>query len=324
MIELKIDDIKFDEKGLVPVIVQDWNTGKILMQAYANREAVELTVKTGLAHFYSRSRKELWLKGETSGNYQKVRKILIDCDGDSLIYVAEPKGPACHTGNYSCFYRSLEGYKMVEDIIEEIKGYYENSKLIEKSWVRDESEKIYKYILNPITENVPPPSARVMSFLADTIDNITRDDFDKVLVPESFGLPIATLIAERKGKPMAIVRKRNLGDEPLSKVDYASGYEKGTYYIYGISEGESVLLIDDAISTGGTLEAIIGELQKFKVEVVDIAVSMSKETYGGRNLIFNRFGYIVKAPVLLYVDKNVTRAEVHLDGGVKKFLENIK
>ncbi|MDP8012853.1 MAG: phosphoribosyl-AMP cyclohydrolase, partial [Nanoarchaeota archaeon] len=278
MIELKINDIKFDEKGLVPVIVQDWNTGKILMQAYANKEAVELTIKTGLAHFYSRSRKELWLKGETSGNYQKVRKILIDCDGDSLIYVAEPKGPACHTGNYSCFYRSLEGYKMVEDIIEEIKGYYENSKLIEKNWVRDESEKVYKYILNPITENVPPPSTRVMSFLADTIDSVTRDDFDKVLVPESFGLPIATLVAERKGKPMSIVRKRNLGDEPLSRVDYASGYEKGTYYIYGISEGESVLLIDDAISTGGTVEAIISELQKFKVDVVDVAVSMSKET----------------------------------------------
>ncbi len=123
---------------------------------------------------------------------------------------------------------------------------------------------------------------------------------------------------------MAIVRKRNLGDKPLSRADYASGYEKGTYYIYGISEGESVLLIDDAISTGGTMEAIISELQKFRVDIVDVAVSMSKETYGGRNLIFKKFGYIIKAPVLLYLDSNTIKAEVHLDGGVKKFLENIR
>ena len=324
MIELKIEDIKFDENGLVPVIVQDWNTGKILMQAYANREAVELTIKTGLAHFYSRSRKKLWLKGETSGNVQKVRKILIDCDGDSLIYKAEPAGPACHTGNYSCFYRSLERYSKFDDIAQEIKDYFEKASLINKKWVRDQSKNSYSYVLNPITENVPPPSPRVMSFLADVMDGITRDDFDKVLVPESFGLPIATLVAERKGKPLAIIRKRNLGAEPLSTADYASGYEKGTYYIYGVNEGESVLLIDDAISTGGTMEAVIKELQKFSVDVVDIAVSMSKETYGGRKLIFEEFGYIVKAPVLVYVEESSVKAEVHPDGGVKKFLESIK
>ncbi len=324
MIELKVDDIKFDEKGLVPVIVQDWNTGKILMQAYANREAIELTIKTGLAHFYSRSRKKLWLKGETSGNVQKVRKILIDCDGDSLIYQAEPAGPACHTGNYSCFYRSLEGYKKFEDIIQEIKTYFENAELIDKKWVRDQNKEIYRFVLNPITENVPPPSPRVMSFIADVIDSVTRDDFDKVLVPESFGLPIATLVAERKGKPMAIIRKRNLGGEPLGYAEYASGYEKGTYYVYGVTEGERVLLVDDAVSTGGTMEAIISLLQRFNVDIADIAVSMSKETYGGRKLIFENFGYIVKAPVLVYVEESRARAEVHLDGGVKKLLENIK
>ena len=324
MIELKVEDIKFDEKGLVPVIVQDWNTGKILMQAYANREAVELTLKTGLAHFYSRSRKKLWLKGETSGNVQRVRKILIDCDGDSLIYQAEPAGPACHTGNYSCFYRSLEGYRNFDDIAKEIEGYFEKASLINKKWVRDQSKELYRYVLNPITENVPPPSPRVMSFIADVIDSVTRDDFDKVLVPESFGLPIAALVAERKGKPLAVIRKRDLGAEPLATAEYFSGYEKGTYYIYGVNEGESVLLIDDAISTGGTMEAVIRELQSFSVDIADIAVSMSKETYGGRKLIFEQFGYIIKAPVLVYVKESSVRAEVHPDGGVKKFLESIK
>lgn len=321
MIELDLKDVKFDEKGLVPVIAQDWNTNKILMQAYANKEALELTMKTGLAHYYSRSRKKLWLKGETSGNVQIVRKILIDCDGDSVIYLVEPKGPACHTGNYSCFYRSLKGYYNVEEIINEIKDYYMKAKIIRKSWVRDESRSSYNFVLNPITENVPPPSPRVMSFLADLIDRVTRDDFDKVVVPESFGIPIATLVAERKGKPLAIVRKRDLGVDPFGKVEYYSGYEKGFYYIYGVSEGDSVLLIDDAISTGGTIEALLAEFQKMGVDVVDIAVSMSKETYGGRRLIFDKFGYIVKAPVLLYVDGEEVKVEVELDGGVKKLLE---
>ncbi len=94
-------------KGLVPVVVQDLNTKEVLMVAYANREALEKTLKSGYAHYYSRSRKELWMKGKTSGNTQKVKKVLIDCDGDTLIYLVEQKGVACHTGNYTCFYRTL-------------------------------------------------------------------------------------------------------------------------------------------------------------------------------------------------------------------------
>lgn len=101
-------NLKF-ENGLIPVIVQDEKTKDVLMMAYANHEAVRLTQETGFAHYYSRSRKKLWKKGEESGHFQKVRRILTDCDEDCLIYEVEQTGAACHTGYMSCFYRTLEG-----------------------------------------------------------------------------------------------------------------------------------------------------------------------------------------------------------------------
>ncbi|MCS7184915.1 MAG: phosphoribosyl-AMP cyclohydrolase [bacterium] len=96
--------MKFKNK-LIPVVVQDEKTKDILMVAYVNQEAFKKTVKTGLATFYSRSRKKIWTKGEESGNYMKIKKILIDCDMDCLVYVVEPLGPACHSGYNTCFYR---------------------------------------------------------------------------------------------------------------------------------------------------------------------------------------------------------------------------
>ncbi|CAG1066147.1 phosphoribosyl-ATP pyrophosphohydrolase / phosphoribosyl-AMP cyclohydrolase [uncultured bacterium] len=102
-----ISALKFNEKGLVPAIAQDASTGEVLMMAWMNAEAVEKTLSTGKAHYYSRSRNSLWLKGETSGNFQEVREVLYDCDGDTLLVLVEPKGPACHTGERTCFYRSL-------------------------------------------------------------------------------------------------------------------------------------------------------------------------------------------------------------------------
>jgi phosphoribosyl-ATP pyrophosphohydrolase/phosphoribosyl-AMP cyclohydrolase len=101
--------IEFDGNGLVPVIAQDAATWSVLTLAYANREAVERTLASGEAHYYSRSRSELWRKGATSGNTQKVVEVRLDCDGDALLYVVEPHGPACHTGEESCFFTSLAG-----------------------------------------------------------------------------------------------------------------------------------------------------------------------------------------------------------------------
>jgi len=102
-------EIHYDERGLVPVVAQDASTGEVLMLAYASREAVDKTLSSGEAHYYSRSRKEIWRKGETSGNTQKVVEVRLDCDGDALLYRVEPAGPACHTGERSCFFTSLTG-----------------------------------------------------------------------------------------------------------------------------------------------------------------------------------------------------------------------
>jgi len=106
---MKLDELRFDARtGLLPVVVQESGSKDVLMLAYANREAVEKTLATGLAHFWSRSRKKIWMKGEESGNTQQVVEIRVDCDEDALIYLVKPSGPACHTGNNTCFYRKLE------------------------------------------------------------------------------------------------------------------------------------------------------------------------------------------------------------------------
>jgi phosphoribosyl-AMP cyclohydrolase / phosphoribosyl-ATP pyrophosphohydrolase len=97
-------EIAYDERGLVPVVVQDWRTGEVLTLAYANAEAVARTRDTGELHLWSRSRDELWHKGATSGNVQRVRALRLDCDGDALLALVEPAGPACHTGERTCFH----------------------------------------------------------------------------------------------------------------------------------------------------------------------------------------------------------------------------
>lgn len=106
---MNIGNIKFDEKGLVPVVVQDIKTNAVLMMAYMNSEALEKTLETGDMTYYSRSRQTLWRKGETSGHVQKLCLLKVDCDGDTLLALVEQTGPACHTNNYSCFFESLYG-----------------------------------------------------------------------------------------------------------------------------------------------------------------------------------------------------------------------
>src|SRR5918911_3642010 len=107
-----VDRVEFDGNGLVPVIAQDAATGDVLTLAYANSEAVEKTLASGEAHYYSRSRFELWRKGATSGNTQRVVEVKLDCDGDALLYRVEPRGPACHTGHRSCFFTTLAGERV--------------------------------------------------------------------------------------------------------------------------------------------------------------------------------------------------------------------
>lgn len=105
---MPLSALNYSSHGLIPVIAQDAETGEIRMMAYADQLAIEKTLETGLAHFFSRSRGELWLKGETSGHTLAVRTIWVDCDGDTLIYMVDPAGPSCHTGKETCFFRRLD------------------------------------------------------------------------------------------------------------------------------------------------------------------------------------------------------------------------
>ena len=106
--DINASSLKFDEHGLIPAIVQDVETGQVLMLAYMNQEALQATLDSGETHFWSRSRKELWHKGGTSGNVQQVVELLVDCDTDTLLVKVRPAGPACHTGKVTCFYRDYK------------------------------------------------------------------------------------------------------------------------------------------------------------------------------------------------------------------------
>jgi len=107
LVRVSPSDIEFDDRGLVAAVVQDAQTGDVLMLAYMNRESLAKTIETGETWFWSRSRGMLWHKGETSGNTQRVLSINLDCDGDTLLIKVEPRGPACHTGQSSCFFREV-------------------------------------------------------------------------------------------------------------------------------------------------------------------------------------------------------------------------
>ncbi len=106
MEQTAIKNIKFDDRGLVPVVTREVD-GDVLMLAYADETALRLTLETGTAHYYSRSRQELWRKGATSGNEQAVYDVLVDCDGDTVLYLVKQEGPACHTGRPTCFFKRL-------------------------------------------------------------------------------------------------------------------------------------------------------------------------------------------------------------------------
>jgi len=111
-------ELAFTENEYIPAVAQDADSGDVLMLAYVTREALDRTRETGLAHYYSRSREELWQKGETSGNVQHVEEIRVDCDGDALLYLIDQEGGACHTGYRSCFHRTIDGEVVGERVFD--------------------------------------------------------------------------------------------------------------------------------------------------------------------------------------------------------------
>jgi phosphoribosyl-AMP cyclohydrolase / phosphoribosyl-ATP pyrophosphohydrolase len=170
-------DVAFDERGLVPCVVQDWRTGEVLTLAYMNREALARTRATGETWFFSRSRGELWHKGETSGNVQRVRGLRYDCDADTLLALVEPAGAACHTGERTCFYRGdmgaapHEALPALERTIEDRRrnpreGSYTNELLAD-------SERIGRKVEEEAEESVraarDEPDARVREEAADLL-----------------------------------------------------------------------------------------------------------------------------------------------------------
>ena len=110
-----LKELKFDGAGLIPAVVQDKNTNEVLMVAYMNEDTLKQTIETKKATFWSRSRQEVWVKGETSGNFLNVEEIRVDCDGDALVVLVTPEGPACHTGERTCFYRKVEDGALTDD-----------------------------------------------------------------------------------------------------------------------------------------------------------------------------------------------------------------
>lgn len=126
---INIDELKFDENGLIPAIIVDSVTKKVLTLAYMNKESLQISMEKGLTCFWSRSRKELWLKGETSGNYQHIVSITADCDKDALVITVEKDGPACHTGSDSCFYNPVYNAEDKEDFsLDSLMGLLEERK----------------------------------------------------------------------------------------------------------------------------------------------------------------------------------------------------
>ena len=194
-----MQEISFDERGLVPCIVQDWRTGEVLTVAYMNAEALALTRETGEMHFFSRSRRELWHKGATSGNTQAVRAIRYDCDGDALLALVEPAGPACHTGERTCFYRGElapaaphEALPALERILaerarERPQGSYTAELLSDPpriaAKVREEAEEVTRAAAGESDERVAEEAADVVYHLAVLLRSrgLGLDDVEGVL-----------------------------------------------------------------------------------------------------------------------------------------------
>jgi phosphoribosyl-ATP pyrophosphohydrolase/phosphoribosyl-AMP cyclohydrolase len=187
------EQVKFDERALVPVVAQDAVTGEVLTLAYANEEALRLTVETGEVHFFSRSRGKLWRKGEESGNVLKLRQLRYDCDGDAIVALVEPMGPACHTGERSCFYRDLDGGGEPQPVVHEALAVLERT-LRSRAAERPEGSYTVELLDNPklIGEKVEEEAEEVV--------RAAREESDERVAEEAADLlyHLAVLMASRK------------------------------------------------------------------------------------------------------------------------------
>ncbi len=193
------EQVEFDERGLVPVVAQDHASGEVLTLAYANEEALRLSVESGELHFYSRSREEIWRKGETSGNVLKLRGMRYDCDGDAIVALVEPSGPACHTGERSCFYRDLDGDGTPEPALHETLAALERT-LRSRAADRPEGSYTVKLLDDPrlIGEKVEEEAEEVVRAAREESDARVAEEAADVLYH------LAVLLASR-GVPQSAV-----------------------------------------------------------------------------------------------------------------------
>ena len=176
MNSVSIAQIDFAKSGgLVPVVARDNVTGRVLMLAYADENALRHTLDSGFAQYFSRSRGKLWKKGEESGHVQRVSAVKVDCDRDALPYEVDQTGPACHTGEETCFFTPLEAAPAREydrSMAAEALRLLGSASIYRRRWVKDSTKKEYRYLVNPITEGVPPVSPSLMEWIAGTIDRL--------------------------------------------------------------------------------------------------------------------------------------------------------
>lgn len=203
---IEIDKLMFDNNGLIPAIVQDDRTGKVLMLAYMNEEALQKTIDSHETWFYSRSRQELWNKGATSGNRQQVRRLLFDCDKDAILVQVVPQGPACHTGEVTCFYNKAfeqvtSSREVVQEVVEEIRERHHNP--IEGSYTtylfREGLDKILKKIGEETTEVVIGAKNRDKAEVTSELADLT---YHSLVLMEELGVTVEDVKNElRKRRP---------------------------------------------------------------------------------------------------------------------------
>lgn len=203
---IEIDTLSFDENGLIPAIVQDDRTGNVLMLAYMNKESLQKTIDTKETWFFSRSRKELWNKGATSGNQQIVKNLSLDCDGDSILVQVTPLGPACHTGEVTCFHKQVfdevvQTRSIVHEITDEIKNRRANP--VEGSYTtylfREGLDKILKKVGEETTEVVIGAKNRDKAEVTSELADLT---YHTLVLMEELGVSVEDVKNElRKRRP---------------------------------------------------------------------------------------------------------------------------
>jgi phosphoribosyl-ATP pyrophosphohydrolase/phosphoribosyl-AMP cyclohydrolase len=204
-----LEAVTFDASGLVPVIAQEARTGMVRMVAWANREALELTAQTKAAHFWSRSRKALWRKGESSGHTLAVREVRIDCDGDVVLYLVDPVGPSCHTGATSCFYRRAgEDGSLVEDDGPPDPPALVLSRVAEVIAERRRARPEKSYVVSLLDAGLPKINGKISEEARELVEALPENDaahtaheaadliFHALVGLEAAGVPLDAVFAE--------------------------------------------------------------------------------------------------------------------------------